>query len=332
MLGACVSLAKLDVCECALDDIVFDIPQGHSIVALPRLRKLSIVGKVERVSSLVSHLELGPDVDIWLATDPQEDIARAAVAALTVLPANIQSCTIDTLRTATRLKVDLSWRSPAEALVITATRGLTSKGRITIAVQVSEEQWVTEEGVASAAAMTRYYRTALQSIPYMFSGAPLDTLVCDGPLKDIDDRTWWLLFASFPTLQTLVVDSASGGGVSHLFHALSSLQSSQEPHPVCRHLEYLWLRTADPDDFEVVRQYVGRRAACDLPLRRLNLELDDMGPTARRVPDVAALRTQFEELVPDRNSRLVTWDVTYESDRRNWKDTEAEFPFGDSLV
>ncbi|KAI0723728.1 hypothetical protein C8T65DRAFT_764007 [Cerioporus squamosus] len=331
ILQACASLEILNLRDSALDTIAFDIPQNLPIVALRRLRELRIHGKVEEVSNLVSHLEVGPEVNILLATDEEVDPGRAAIAARNILPVDLQRCRLPILKTATRLKVHLCADVAEEILLITGTIGLNPGALITISLRIPEVQFDTRVGSGSDAAMASYYRNALRILPSIFSGAPVETLVCDGEVEVVHEDIWRSLFASFPMLRTLVVDDVAWGDVRPVFRALASQQSPADPRPVCRHLEYIWVRDAlgGLDRLEDIRKCIAWRAACRLPLRRLRLELTADHGNAAPVPEVSGYRAEFARLVA--NSTLVIWDIMTEhgQDLRWQSNTEREHPFGD---
>ncbi|TFK81578.1 hypothetical protein K466DRAFT_334018 [Polyporus arcularius HHB13444] len=168
-LNDCVSLENLELQHHALDAVLFDIPQGTGpISAFPRLRQLAICGKVEEVSNLLSHMEVRPDVDLWLETDDQEDIARAAEAAWAILPRDIPGCKIGILKSATRIMVDVPPSDGPELLLITATQGMNLSHKIHIVVRVSQERSAAEDGPASPQARGEYFVSALAHLARMF--------------------------------------------------------------------------------------------------------------------------------------------------------------------
>ncbi|TFK81580.1 hypothetical protein K466DRAFT_667032 [Polyporus arcularius HHB13444] len=331
ILKTCVSLEELDLQETALDAIQFDIPQATGpMVVLPRLRDLFISGKVEEVSNLLSHMEVGPSVNIYLETDYQEDLLRATFAIRNILPLDIPQSKLAILRSATRLLLEVPNASYEDGVMfITATRGMDLDHKLHIAVRVSAEHLQAGDGTASRDAKATYFLNALEILPTMFPTAPVHTLVCRGEIAACEDPSDWLpLCAGFPRLTTLVIDdSIRFGDAVPLFRALASPQSPDDSRPVCRFLESIWICNTDGevDRLEEIRKCLMWRAANQVPLKRLRLEVvaSEYDATILRVSEYQA---HFAQLVP--NSSLVIWDI-YNPDhvRRMSRGIDVEMPF-----
>ncbi|RPD80594.1 hypothetical protein L226DRAFT_204682 [Lentinus tigrinus ALCF2SS1-7] len=334
MLQACASLEGLRLLNRSLDAINFDLPQYSRFVALPRLRELTIKGKVRLVSHMVSHLEVGPKVAIWLIAECEEveDVRRAAVALRALLPSDLQRCRLPILRTANRVKVDMA-DGPEEVLFITATRGENPDEKIELSLEFTREVWANrardDQGPVSPRARKRYFLGALRCLPTMFPGARVETLVVHGDVEFVDAATWRSLFVSISYLKILVISASFDNNTSPAFVALVSPWSRTDPSPLCRHLEYIWIRHSRTlDHLEKARRCIAWRNASGAPVKRLCLDLFAHPTSAAPVPDVSKYRAEFARLVPD--SSVVEVEV-----HGPWKGdidvTEAEFPFG-SLI
>ncbi len=300
-LNDCVSLENLDLQHHALDAVLFDIPQGTGpISAFPRLRQLAICGKVEEVSNLLSRMEVRPDVDLWLETDDQEDIASAAEAARAILPRDIPGCKIAILKSATRIMVDVPPSYGPEMLFIIATQGMNLSHKINIVVRVSQERSAAEDGPASQQARGEYFVSALAHLARMFPDAPVETLICRGEVSVVEERTWQTLLEGFPRLRTLVIDDNADGHPGPLSRALTST--------ACRHLEYMWLCNmyGEAADLEEIQKCVAWRTGQGAPLRRLRLHLAAKVVNGE-LPVVSAYQSEFARLVPA--SSLILHDV-----------------------
>ncbi|KAI0723719.1 hypothetical protein C8T65DRAFT_691612 [Cerioporus squamosus] len=330
-LKSCVLLEKLDLQIHALDAVLFDIPQGTGPIAtFPRLRDLSIRGKVEEVSNLLSHMEIRDDVDICLETDDQVDTHRAAVAARAMLPSDVTRSRLGILKSATRIMVDVPRGKFYDAVTITATQGMNMDHKINIVVRVlyEERSSTIDDGFAHRDAQATYFLNALAQLPSMFPSAPVETLVCRGDVAAVDEGTWWSLCAKFPTLRSLVVeDTICFANVTPLFRALGSPQSHGQARPLCRYLEYIWIRDANAalEDLEELRKCIKWRIDQRAPLRRLRLELHAIYEGGAP-PDVSGYRAEFARLVP--HSSLITWDI-YDAAHNELRSlgVTGEFPF-----
>ncbi len=298
MLNACVSLEKLHLGPTSLDTVIFDLPQNVGPrVRLPRLRDLFISGKVEEVSNLLSHMEVRDDVNIWVETDDQEDIDRAAVAPRNILPNNIPACAVDILKSATRILVDTPNGPYDQVSFVTATRGMNLDHKINIVVRVSDERGNARDGTASLDAQALYFLNALRHLPAMFPSAPVDTIVCNAELDAVDEETWRSTLSSFPMLRTLVISDLFCGDLRPLCRALMSPQSTVDQRPVCCDLEYIWVRNACGalDRLAVLRECIVWRTDRDAPLSRLHLELSALVGHHEVPPD--AYQAAFRDLV-----------------------------------
>ena len=297
LLQACVSLEVLDIRDNSLDTFNFNIPQGQPTVTLPSLHVLVVYGIIEEVSNFVSHLHIGPEVEIWLETEEITDAVRSAEAARAILPNDPR---LPILRTANRVKVNLA--SPGlkhEAMIITGTRGLNPNDTINIVVRIPEDGFENGAPAHWEVLASLFHRT-LTLLPTIFPNAPIETLVCNGELDAIDEETWERLFASYPTLRTLVIeDSVDDGDVCPAFRALSKPQPYANNRPLCPHLEYIYVRNALGEDthFEEIRRCMVLRMEL-APIQHLRLELlrdkrDDVPD-----PDASVYQAVFAHLVP----------------------------------
>ncbi|TFK92271.1 hypothetical protein K466DRAFT_626662 [Polyporus arcularius HHB13444] len=326
ILNACISLEKLALYSGSLDVVRFDLPQNVGPrVTLPRLCELTISGKVEQVSNLLSHMEVRDNVNLWVETDDQEDIDRAAVAPRAILPNDIPACAVDILKSATRILVDVPTGWSQEVAFVTATRGMNRDHKINIVVRVSQERCLAEDGTASLKAQRVYFVNALTYLPAMFPNAPVETIVCRAALDAVDEETWRSLFSRLPMLRTLVISDHFCGDLRPLFRALMSPQSSDDQCPVCRHLEYIWVRNASGtfDRLAEVRKCILWRTARNAPLSRLRLELTALMQAVP--PNPAGYRAEFARLVHE--SDLVIVPGIFNETDETFRGVLEEFPF-----
>ena len=328
LLQACVSLEVLDIRDNSLDSINFNMRQGQPTVTLPRLNTLTVYGITEEVSNFVSHLHIGPEVRIWLETEEITDVVRSTGAARAILPNDPR---LPILRTANRVKVNLA--SPGlkhEAMIITGTRGLNPNDTINIVVRIPEDGFENGAPAHWEVLASLFHRT-LTLLPTIFPNAPIETLVCNGELDAIDEETWERLFASYPTLRTLVIeDSVDDGDVCPAFRALSKPQPYANNRPLCPHLQYIYVRNAlgENSHLEEIRRCMALRMQL-APIQRLRLELRMKWPRGDApYPDVPVYRAKFAQLVP--TSTVVVphpvLDVQHGPGQLHYN-TEHEFPF-----
>ena len=334
-LNACTSLEELSLQRNALEAVSFEVPEGteghQASIVLPRLRDLSITGRIEDISDLLSYMDVRDDVSIWLETDEQQDVESASTAPMDILPSDVSGCKLGILKSATRIMVDIPLDSPYELAHITAIRGTNVNHKINIMVQGAQPQgrWQDDGPLTSPEAKATYFNDALHFLPQMFPNAPVDTLVCRGDLEAINDEVWERLFAGFPMLKTLVVDDrVRVGDPTRLFRKLSCPPSPGDSHPVCGNLEHIWVCNAlgSPDSLEEIRKCIAWRSENGAPLKRLCLELfaDDIEQAS---PAVSVYTAEFARLVPDSSVRIVDVKRGLRFVQFYGTDITEEFPF-----
>ena len=297
-----------------------------------RLRDLTIAGKVEDVSNLLSHMDLRRDAEIWLETEEQEVVEHAAVAVRNILPSDLSRSSLGILRSATRIQVYVPSPSFHEVLAITATCGMDLHHKLNLSVQVSEERREAADGTASRQAKAVYFCNALANLPTIFQNAPLETLVCRGQTKHVSVEAWQSICRSFPTLKTLVVDdSCHSGNVRHLINALMSPQSSRDTRPICPNLEYLWIcNTSEtvvaPNHLHHLRQCLMWRISQQVPLQRLRLH-SLVRYHNGMPPDLSGYRREFARLVPNASLNVSNVHVPGPEDKLVMDRVDWEFNF-----